>query len=113
MKHNKIIPGLIAGLFLGMPLYGHFQMILPSNNIVEDQKTATIGLELIFCHPFEQTMMNMAKPVQFGVMINGEKKEDLLSTLIKKKIGGFDAWNTGYKMKQPGDYVFFVEPAPY
>jgi len=113
MKNNKIILGFIAGLCLGMPLYGHFQMILPNNNIVEDQKMATVGLELIFCHPFEQTFMNMAKPVQFGVMINGEKKEDLLSTLIEKKMDGFTAWNAGYKLKQPGDYVFYVEPTPY
>ncbi|MEO0227204.1 MAG: DUF4198 domain-containing protein [candidate division WOR-3 bacterium] len=98
---------------LTIPLYGHFQMILPSTNIVEDQNSATINLELIFCHPFEQTLMNMEKPIQFGVMINGEKKEDLSSLLIKKKVNGSLSWEAGYKLKQPGDYVFYVEPAPY
>ncbi len=113
VKMNRgIIPIFI--LILGSSLlFGHFQMIVPSINIVEDQKSATINLSLMFCHPFEQTMMDMAKPIQFGVLINGEKKENLLTTLMEKKIGGCLTWNTSYKLKQPGDYIFFVEPAPY
>lgn len=94
-------------------LFGHFLMILSNTNIVEDQKLTIINLDLMFCHPFEQAMMDMAKPLRFGVMIGGEKIEDLLPTLIEKKVNGFRAWNTAYKLKQPGDYVFFVEPAPY
>lgn len=105
--------GLSIFFCLIIPLYGHFQMVLPGSNIVEDQKMAGIAIDLFFCHPFEQTMMNMERPVQFGVMINGAGKEDLLATLIKKTIDGFLAWNTGYKFKQPGDYIFYVEPAPY
>jgi len=112
MKINNSIK-IIIGIFLVVPLYAHFQMILPNTNIVEDQKSATINLALIFCHPFEQQMLNMAKPVQFGVMINGEKKEDLLPGLKENRIDGFSTWNTSYKLKQPGDYVFYVEPAPY
>jgi cobalt/nickel transport protein len=96
-----------------IPLYAHFQMVLPSTNIVLDQKQATIGLELMFCHPFEQTWMNMARPHMFGVMISGEKREDLLAGIFEKKIDGFSAWTAAYKVNQPGDHVFFVEPAPY
>lgn len=94
-------------------LYGHFQMIVPSANIVEEQKYSSIALELLFCHPFEGTMMNMVKPVQFGVFINGEKKEDLITTIKENKIDGFSTWKTDYRLKQPGDYVFYLEPAPY
>lgn len=111
-RQSGLIPLFIL-IFWSSSLFGHFQMIIPGTNIVEDQKSATINLDLIFCHPFEQTMMDMARPVQFGVMINGEKKENLLATLTEKKIGECRTWKTGYKLKQPGDYIFFVEPAPY
>ncbi len=103
---------LISILFISITsLYGHFQVILPGTNIVEDQKSVNIEIELLFCHPFEQQLLNMVKPVQLGVVINGEKKENLLGTLTEKKNLTF--WSLNYKFKQPGDYVFFVEPAPY
>lgn len=113
MVQNKTKIWAIFGLCFILPLYAHFQMIVPSANIIEDQKSATIALELLFCHPFEQQMLNMAKPVQFGVLINGEKRENLLSTIIEKKIDGLSKWSASFKLKQPGDYVFYVEPAPY
>ncbi len=104
---------IIAGFCLILPLYAHFQMIVPSANIVAEQKSADINLKLIFCHPFEQQMLNMVKPAKFGVIIGGEKREDLLANISEKKIEGFSTWIANYKLKQPGDYVFFVEPAPY
>ncbi len=110
-KYNSI--KIVIGLCLVSSLYAHFQMVLPSTNIVEDQKSATITIDLLFCHPFEQAYMNMAKPVQFGVIINGEKKENLLNGLKEKKVGDFSTWNASYRLKQPGDYLFYVEPAPY
>ncbi|MCX7995493.1 MAG: DUF4198 domain-containing protein [candidate division WOR-3 bacterium] len=103
----------IGSLFLTLPLYAHFQMVIPSSNIVGDQKLAGITLQLIFCHPFEQVLMNMERPIQFGVLIGGEKKEDLLRTIAEKKIEGFSTWTANYKLKQPGDHIFYVEPAPY
>ncbi|MGQ9816736.1 MAG: DUF4198 domain-containing protein [bacterium] len=109
MRKMAILVLLIGTSFL----YGHFQMIVPSANIIEEQKSPSIALELLFCHPFEGTMMNMVRPVQFGVLINGEKKEDLLATIKENKIDGFSAWKTNYRLKQPGDYVFYVEPVPY
>lgn len=94
-------------------LYSHFQMIIPGTNIVEDTKSATINLEFLFCHPFEQTILNMEKPIQCGVLINGEKKEDILSLLTLKKVDNNMMWIASYKLKQPGDYVFYLEPKPY
>ncbi len=105
---------LIIGWFcMIMPLDAHFQLIIPSVNIVEDHKSASINLQLMFCHPFEQQMLNMVKPVQFRVLIGGERREDLLSIISEKKFGGFSTWVANYKLKQPGDYVFYVEPTPY
>ncbi|MGB9721942.1 MAG: DUF4198 domain-containing protein [bacterium] len=113
MVQDKTKIWAIIGLCFILPLYGHFQMIVPSTNIVEDQKSATVNLELLFCHPFEQQMLNMAKPIQFGVFINGGRKENLLSIINEKKMDGLSAWSASYKLKQPGDYLFYVEPAPY
>lgn len=113
MLQNRTKLLIIVGFCLILPLYAHFQMIIPSTNIVDDQKSANINLQLMFCHPFEQAIMNMDKPLQFGVLIGGEKRENLLNTLSEKKVEGFSTWNANYKLKQPGDYVFYVEPAPY
>jgi cobalt/nickel transport protein len=56
--------------------------------------------------------MELAKPVEFGVVVNGVKK-DLLNTLISQKIKGRTTWKTHYKTKRPGLYVFYMEPQPY
>jgi cobalt/nickel transport protein len=100
-------------LIFSARLYGHFQMLIPANDIVEDPKNSTITLDLIFCHPFEGDVMNMAKPAKFGVIIKGDKKENLIGGLSEYKIEEFSAWRTTYKLNQPGDYVFYVAPQPY
>ncbi len=92
--------------------HGHFQMVIPSKDIVSADDEKTIALEVVFGHPMEGPTMDMAKPKQFGVMVRG-KKQDLLDTLKPKKAKGCTAFETTYKIKQPGDHVFYVEPAPY
>jgi len=101
---------LVFGFFAGA--YAHFQYLVPSDNMVMANESKTVTLDLIFGHPFEGNFMEMVKPVQFGVVIRG-KNSDLVSTLKPRKIGGFQAWKTTYKIRRPGDYVFYVEPAPY
>ena len=62
--------------------------------------------------------MEMAKPKQFGVWLDG-KKQDLLGTLKEEKAKGpeqkdkFTFWSADYKIRRPGDYIFYVEPKPY
>ncbi len=102
-----------AALIFAARLCGHFQMLIPTNDIVEDPKNSTITLNLTFCHPFEGDVMNMVKPLKFGVKIKGEKEKNLLSSLTEYKIEEFSAWRTTYQIKQPGDYLFYVEPKPY
>ncbi len=93
-------------------LFGHFQMIIPSASIV-DVGREKISIDMRFCHPFEGGIMNMVKPKQFGVIIKGEKRDDLLAGISQYVLDGFSAWKMDYVFRKPGDYVFFVEPQPY
>ena len=96
----------------------HFGAIIPSKDIVGATDKKEIVLDVEFLHPFEQNFMPMAKPKAFGVLHNGEKT-NLLASLQERKVKGKDqdeavsAWRATYKIKQPGDYTFFVEPEPY
>jgi cobalt/nickel transport protein len=90
----------------------HFAMIIPSDDMVTQSDNQNIFLSVMFIHPMEGGYMNMVKPVQFGTLIHGQKK-DLLSTLKGKKVKGFSTWETTYTIKRPGDHIFYVEPQPY
>jgi cobalt/nickel transport protein len=92
--------------------WAHFGVIVPSDDIVSKEDKKEITLQVKFIHPFEGHYMNMEMPRAFGVMVGGNK-HDLLQTLKKNVVKGFTTWEASYKIKQPGDHVFFVEPAPY
>ncbi len=97
-------------LLVLLPLYvnAHFLVLIPNNDIIQDKKDSKINLESMFIHPFEQTGMNMEKPL--GIFL--EKKENSL-VLEKTKKFGHKAWETSYLIKRPGVYKFFVEPEAY
>ena len=96
----------------------HFGALIPSDDIITQEDSKTIMLEVRFLHPMEGDYMEMEKPKKFGVRVGG-KNVDLLGTLKAKKGGGIDQtkdftyWQTTYKIKRPGDYTFYVEPNPY
>lgn len=90
----------------------HFGMVIPSDDMVTKSDNKNILLKTMFIHPMEGHYMNMEKPDKFGVMING-KKQNLLHTLKEKKLKGFSTWETTYKIRRPGDHIFYVEPKPY
>lgn len=95
------------------PVRAHFQQIIPSTDIVSEQGERTVSLGLVFTHPFEGgPVMEMGPPVQFGVLADG-KKTDLRESLVKTPIAGKTAFEARYPLKAPGDYIFYVEPAPY
>lgn len=110
---TNILSVFVLALLAVVPLRGHFQMIVPSDDIVEDQAKSTINLDCRFCHPFEGEIMNMSRPAEFGVVIRGGDKKDLRNTLSAYDIEGLSAWRTDYKLNQPGDHVFYVVPEPY
>ncbi len=114
MKKRGVILILIIGALLGMfsTAQAHFQYILPSDDMVTAGESRTIRLDLMFGHPFEGEYLEMKKPVRFGMRVRG-RDTDLLDTLVHQKVHGSDAWYTEYTIKSPGDYVFYVEPAPY
>src|SRR4030042_5274008 len=91
--------------------WAHFGVIIPSDDIVSKEDKKDITLQIKFIHPFEGNYMNMEMPKAFGVMVDGNK-HDLLQTLKKNVVKGFTTWEASYKIKQPGDHVFLVEPAP-
>jgi cobalt/nickel transport protein len=91
----------------------HFQTLIPSTDIVTADGDKTVNLDIIFTHPMEcGPAMEMAEPKQFGVLVHGEKT-DLMAALQKKKVDGKTAYTACYKVKAPGDHVFYIEPAPY
>jgi cobalt/nickel transport protein len=91
----------------------HFLVLMPATDVVTTADGQTLHLDLLFTHPMEQgPVMEMGRPKQFGVLVGGERR-DLLSTLAPRKIDGKTAYTCTTKVAAPGDYVFFVEPAPY
>ena len=103
----------ISALFWWVPISNaHFQGLIPSDDMVTKSDNKTISLNVLFFHPFEGHYMNMARPAKFGVMVRG-RKIDLRGTLKEKKMGEFSTWHAGYRIKGPGDHVFYVEPKPY
>lgn len=92
--------------------WAHFGMVIPSDDIISKQDKKEVTLKVQFIHPFEGHYMDMEMPKTFGVL-SGERKEDLLNSLKKKTVKGNTTWEASYKIKQPGDYIFFVEPSPY
>ena len=106
--------GLIAA-FCSWPTTAtaHFQVLLPSTDIVTAEGKKLIDLNIVFTHPMEQgPTMDMGAPRQFGVLVRG-KKHDLKRTLKPTKVDGKAAYACSYRIKAPGDYVFYLEPAPY
>jgi cobalt/nickel transport protein len=104
---------LCSIFFMATSSWAHFQVILPDQNIVTQNGVKDINISLLFTHPFEQHLMDMEKPAQFGVLARGEKT-DLLSTLTSEKSkDNMRTWKATYQIKRPGDHVFYVEPAPY
>jgi cobalt/nickel transport protein len=104
----------VLGALLAAPLaLGHFQVLIPSTDVVTAEGPMTVDLDILFTHPMEQgPAMEMGRPRQFGVLAAG-RKTDLLRHLKERKVDGKTAYTASYKVPGPGDYVFYLEPAPY
>lgn len=108
-------PALAAAFLLLFPAAAsaHFQQLLPATDIVSEDGPRAVGLDIRFTHPMEQgPVMEMGQPVQFGVLAGG-RRHDLKAGLIKKPVDGKTTYEANYTFKQPGDHVFYLEPAPY
>lgn len=109
MKISKIAAVLLASASMSL---AHFGVVMPSTNVIEDENAAKLEITYKFTHPFEQMMMNMAKPREAGVFING-KKTDLLPKLKEQKEGENAYWKGEFEAKEPAMYVFYADPQGY
>lgn len=108
---------LAAALAATSTAQAHFQMIIPSDDMVKQDESRTIDLDVRFWHPLEGHGMTMTAPAQFGVISEGQK-HDLAGALKPVKIKDHngderDAFKASYGFKKPGDHVFYIEPKPY
>lgn len=104
----------MAALCLAAPAcWSHFLTLIPSTDMVTAEDSKVVNLDIIFTHPMEQgPVMEMGKPKRFGVLVGGEKT-DLMETLEVRRVDGKTAYTSSYRIKAPGDYIFFIEPLPY
>ncbi len=108
---SRILATLIVISMLTGQIHAHFQVLIPSQDVLAGP--GTVALEIVFTHPMEHgPAMEMEPPRQFGVMVGGEKT-DLKSGLKVRKVDGKTAFTCDAKVSRPGDYIFYIEPAPY
>ncbi len=115
LLNKVVIMAAMAGAVA--PAYAHFQMIIPSDEIISSGESRQLDLKLLFTHPFEGMGLNMKQPKRFGVWVAG-KEIDLLGSLHKSSYQDragdtLSAYQASYKIRKPGDHLFFVEPEPY
>jgi len=113
---RSLLPALLAWATIGLlapSARAHFQVVLPATDVVDSAYGRTLQLELLFTHPMEQgPVMEMGPPRRFGVLVGGEK-QDLSEALKPRKIEGRTAYAATASVRKPGDYIFYLEPAPY
>lgn len=91
----------------------HFQTLIPEQFIVSDADSANINIEMAFTHSMERgPLINMGEPVRFGVRTPGGESL-LLDALRPSSVNGVTSYSAEYQLRQPGDHLFYVEPAPY
>ncbi|QIK37643.1 DUF4198 domain-containing protein [Caldichromatium japonicum] len=113
MNQTRVYPLPLLLLFISFAVQAHFQELIPSKDIVSDPNDTEITLDLTFTHPMERgPAMPMGEPVQFGVL-GPQGREDLRPSLIQRLQDNQPAYRASYRLKAPGDYIFYLEPAPY
>lgn len=101
-----------ALLIMALPAAAHFGMVIPSDSMITQNDNRKIDITLSFSHPFEGHGMELVKPEVFSVWANG-KTSNLLDKLQKTAVMGHTAWNTEYRAKRPGVYMFYMKPRAY
>lgn len=94
------------------PVFAHFGMLIPSDNMVMQNDDRKVTLKLSFSHPMEMVGMELIKPKAFKV-VTGGNENSLLDGLKSTKVMDHSAWELDYQVKRPGVYAFHMEPQPY
>jgi cobalt/nickel transport protein len=105
--------------------HAHFQVLIPEKAAITEADGSEVVLDAVFSHPFEGgPLMDMGKdetgelhpPLKAGVMHRGETT-DLTDALEPVTYEGLDGKAQGYRLKHElkgmGDFVYFLDPAPY
>lgn len=99
-------------LMMSSHSYAHFLELIPDRDDVSNTQPQALNFSLRFTHPMSQgPIMNMALPKQLFVSSNN-KTTDLLPTLKTNAMQN-QQWSFTYRVTEPGDLKFFVEPTPY
>lgn len=123
MKASKFI--LAAIVVVTGAAHAHFQIFLPEKAAISETDGNTVTLDAVFSHPFEGgPLMDMGKdeqgkihpPLRAGVLHRGEITE-LTDDLLPVTYTGAGEKVQGYRLthalKGMGDFVYFLDPAPY
>ncbi len=111
IKHLFFSALLVA--HMATPVWGHFQTLIPSTDIVDNATGNTLRFDIIFTHPMEWgPIMHMEPPQQFQLHVNG-KTTNLLGLLSPQNNLGKTSFTANYRIKQPGDHIFSLTPHPY
>lgn len=105
---------VVAFILFALPgrAFGHFGMVIPSDNMVMQNDNRVVSLQLSFSHPMEMVGLELVKPKVFKV-VKGDKQNDLLGHLKPVRVMNQPAWQLDYQIKRPGVYTFCMEPQPY
>ena len=95
---------VILSFNMGNTASAHFQMIIPSDEIVAQSESKEIELDVMFIHPFEGHGMNMERPGSFGVFVRS-KNIDLLEMLSER--ARKDSAGNDYKALKAGSQYGF------
>ncbi len=113
MKKILAVSILVAVTIAAQSAPAHFLVLLPDSDIVSAEDDRTVNFDILFTHPMEQgPVMDMGEPVRFGVLIDADVI-DLKPQLQPLTIDESTAYKASYRLRRPGDHIFFIEPAPY
>ncbi len=90
----------------------HFGIILPENDIIESSDSHSTSMVVAFMHPFEMEFIDLARPEKFGFVLLGQDN-DVTGKLKPSGTDGHRSWRFSFTFKRPGDYLFYMIPAPY
>jgi cobalt/nickel transport protein len=107
-----LVSVLVLLLLFSWNAFAHFQYLIPSDDMVMQGESREIRIDLIFGHPFEGEYMQIEQPEMFNVRLR-ENDTNLLSSLKQQKVDGMNAFFSEFEIRRPGDYLFYVQPAPY
>ncbi|MEQ8285171.1 DUF4198 domain-containing protein [Thalassospira sp.] len=110
---SKVSLSLVIAASFTATAQAHFQKLIPSTNVVDQNTGRQITFDVTFTHPMTNgPAMDMAEPLQFGMQYDGVKT-DLLGALTPKTVDDHAAFDADVTVKAPGGYAFYIEPAPY